>query len=205
MVDCIAELRRSAVDSPNQTSCLGIVVRPSRTSFDSVCRGVSSPTQLRPTTATRCRTRHGRENVTAFDFSLGWCGKVLVAVLALLSIQGKCFVTIPFLVCMHVVASKVMLANQSVCFADHHFSRRHGCPALPSRTLGYLAPICKHAFRSTVACRFPRWSVRSDTMFKIVYRRWLVLLTLDPTVSFPYCTLSLLDVTDTSQDEHTRY
>jgi hypothetical protein len=34
----IAGLCRSVVDAPNQTSLLGIVVSPSRTSFDTPCR-----------------------------------------------------------------------------------------------------------------------------------------------------------------------
>lgn len=87
---------------------------------------------------------------------------LLVAVLALLSIQPKCFVTIRSFVWMHVVAFKATFANQFICFADHHLVK--DTDARHSR-LGYslsrstLVLICEHAFRPTVACRCPRWTV----------------------------------------------
>jgi hypothetical protein len=93
-VESIAGLCRSVVDPANQTACFGGVVRPSRISFDSVCREMFQSFQPDASTTTRCRTPHGKEHVTAFDFSLGCAARVLVAVLALLSIQPKCFVTI---------------------------------------------------------------------------------------------------------------
>jgi hypothetical protein len=86
-----------------------------------------------------------------FDFSLGCASRVLVAVLALLSIKAKCFVAIRSLAWMHVFTFKTTLANHFTRFADHHLvedtDSRHS-------RLGYLV---LPSFSSANTHSGPQW------------------------------------------------